>query len=175
MDVSEAIRLKRAVREFDGRPLPRQAVAAILHAGRRAPSSKNTQPWNLIAIQDRQILQALAKTGTYAGHLAGAGLGVAIVTPDPSTRWSILFDAGQASAFMQLAAWEMGIGSCLATIYDVEAARELLGVPSDHSLHVVLSFGVPGDPRLLTDPPRRGGRRPMAEVVFMDRWGVRDA
>ena len=29
-----------------------------------------------------------------------------------------MFDAGQAAAFMQLAAWELGIGSCPASIYE---------------------------------------------------------
>ena len=40
------------------------------------------------------------------GALAGAALGVAIITPDPEERFSLMFDAGQAVAYMQLAAWE---------------------------------------------------------------------
>ena len=30
-----------------------------------------------------------------------------------------------------LAAWELGVGSCPATVYDHELARELLGYPAD--------------------------------------------
>jgi nitroreductase len=45
MTVDEAIRTKRAVRQFAPTPLPDDAVRAILNAGRRAQSSKNTQPW----------------------------------------------------------------------------------------------------------------------------------
>jgi nitroreductase len=48
MNVSEAIRMKRAVRQFADRPLPEEIVLAILNAGRRAQSSKNTQPWHFI-------------------------------------------------------------------------------------------------------------------------------
>src|SRR3990172_10628927 len=117
MEVVEAIRLKRAVREFDPRPLPDEALQRILWAGGRAQSSKNMQPWHFIAIQDHSTLEALSRLGTYAGHLAGAALGIVLATPDPAQRWSILFDAGQAAAYMQLAAWERGIGSFLATIY----------------------------------------------------------
>src|SRR3989304_758093 len=100
MEVVEAIRLKRAVREFDPRPLPDEVLQRILWAGGRAQSSKNTQPWHFIAIRDRSTLEALSRLGTYAGHLAGAALGVAIVTPDPASRFSILFDAGPAAAYM---------------------------------------------------------------------------
>jgi nitroreductase len=172
INVAEAIRAKRAVRAFDGRPLPWKTVLTILHAGRRAQSSKNTQPWDFIAVEDRDTLQALSRTGTYAGHLAGASLGVIIVTPDPAARWSILFDAGQAAAYMQLAAWELGVGSCLATIYEPEVARALLGVPADRHLHAAISFGVPRDPTDLTDPPRKSGRRNAIEVFHLDRWGT---
>ena len=46
MDVLDAIRLKRSVRQFALTPLPDEAISTILNAGRRAQSSKNTQPWN---------------------------------------------------------------------------------------------------------------------------------
>lgn len=170
MEVAEAIRLKRAVREFDSRPLPDEAVRTILWAGRRAQSSKNSQPWYFIAVRDRATLESLSRMGNYAGHLAGAALGVAILTTDPAARFSILFDAGQAAAYMQLAAWELGIGSCLATIYDPEAARRLLGFPPELHLRIAISFGYPADPGLLTAPPRPVGRRPLREAVHFDRW-----
>jgi nitroreductase len=170
MEVSVAIRTKRAVREFAPTPLPVELVRQILNAGRRAQSSKNTQPWQFIAIQDRPTLERLSKLGTYANHLAGAALGVALVTPDPGQRWSILFDAGQAAAYMQLAAWDLGIGSCLATIYDLDAARALLGFPGEMVCHVAVSFGYPADPALLQAPPRPGGRKVLETVVHQDRW-----
>ena len=74
MNVSDAIRTKRAVRQFQDKPLPEDVVHAILSAGRRSQSSKNTQPWQFIAIRDKVLLKALSETGTYAGHLAGAAL-----------------------------------------------------------------------------------------------------
>lgn len=170
MSVAEAIRTKRAVRQFQDKPLPDDAVQAILDAGRRSQSSKNTQPWHFIAIRDKAILQALSKTGAYAGHLAGAALGVAILTPPPEERLSIMFDAGQAAAYMQLAAWELGIGSCIASIYEPEQARALLGFPAELHLQIALSFGYPLSPTDLSQPPKKGGRRPLAEVVHWDRW-----
>jgi nitroreductase len=98
---------------------------------------------------------------------------VAIVTPDPGAPGSIMFDAGQAAAYMQLAAWELGVASCLASIYEPERARELLGFPADLSLRMALSFGYPADRRVLSAPPRRGGRRPFEEAVHFERWGGR--
>lgn len=170
MDVCQAIRTKRAVRKFAPRPIPSETIREILNAGRRAQSAKNMQPWYFIAITDPQTLKALSELGTYAGHLAGAALGVAVLTPDPMSRFSVMLDAGQAIAYMQLAAWELGIGSCPATIYEHERARELLGFPEDLHLRVALSFGYPADEEKLTAPPKAGGRRSFDEVVRMERW-----
>ena len=109
MDVLEAIASKRAVRHFTDQPITDADLRAILNAGRRAQSSKNTQPWTFIAIRDRQTLQRLSECGAYAGHLAGAAVGVALLSAGPTG-----FDLGQAAAYLQLAAWELGIGSCIA-------------------------------------------------------------
>ena len=170
MDVAQAIGLKRAVRQFDPRPLPEEIVIQIISAGRRAQSAKNRQPWQFIAIQDKNTLRKLSKLGTYAGHMAGATLGVAILTPEPNQRWSIMFDAGQAAAYMQLAAWDLDVGSCLATIHEPDKARELLGFPEDLYLNAAISFGYPADPSDLTRSLKSGGRRALDELLHYDHW-----
>lgn len=170
MNVSDAIRTKRAVRKFQEKPLPEDVIHAILNAGRRSQSSKNEQTWQFIAIRDKSILKALSECGTWAGHLAGAALGVAILTPDPEGKFQIMFDAGQAAAFMQLAAWELGVGSVPASIYEHEKARAILGFPSEWHLRIALSFGYPADEEKLTAAPKKGGRRSLEQVVHWDKW-----
>jgi nitroreductase len=170
MNVSDAIRTKRAVREFQDKPLPDETVHAILNAGRRSQSSKNSQPWHFVAIRDKSILKSLSECGTWAGHLAGAALGVAILTSDPGEKFQTMFDAGQAAAFMQLAGWELGVGSCPASFYEPERARKILGFPAELHLHVALSFGYPRDTDVIIAAPKKGGRREFDEVVHWNRW-----
>jgi nitroreductase len=170
MNVLEAIRTKRAIRKFRDEPLPDDVIHAILNAGRRSQSSKNEQAWQFIAIRDKSILEALSKCGTYAGHLAGAALAVAILTPDPEGKFQIMFDAGQAAAFMQLAAWELGVGSVPASIYEAEKARDILGFPPEWHLRIALSFGYPLEEEKLSAAPKKGGRRSLEEVVYWERW-----
>jgi nitroreductase len=170
MNVSEAIRTKRAIRKFQDKPLPEDVVRAILNAGRRSQSSKNEQGWQFIAIRDRDILKSLSECGQWAGHLAGAAMGVAILTPDPTAKFQTMFDAGQAAAFMQLAAWELGVGSVPASIYEADKARDILGFPAEWHLRIALSFGYPVEEEKLSAPPKKGGRRSLDEVVHWDRW-----
>jgi nitroreductase len=81
-----------------------------------------------------------------------------------------MFDAGQAAAYMQLAAWEMGIGSCPATIYEPEKARQLLGFPAELEIRIALSFGYPADPGDLNRPPQKGGRKPFSDNIHWEKW-----
>jgi nitroreductase len=95
------------------------------------------------------------------------------VTPDPrppGAGRSILFDVGMAAENMMLAAWELGIGSAPATVYEPDLARQLLGFPADQFCEYILSFGYPADPEDLTRPPNAGGRRSLDEVVRRERW-----
>ena len=173
MTAWDAIRTKRAVRTFADRPLETQHLERILDAGRHAGSSKNLQRWEFIVCRDRAHLAELATVGPYAGHIAGAAVAIALVTPDPragDAPLSILFDIGQVAANMQLAAWELGIGSAPATVYDRDVARRSLGYPADRDCEYLLSFGYPADPAALTAPPRPGGRRPLSEIVHEERW-----
>ncbi len=95
------------------------------------------------------------------------------MTPDPhrpDAPLSILFDLGQAAENMMLAAWELGIGSVPATVYEHDTAREILGYPDDWRCEYILSFGYPADPADLTRPPKAGGRAPLDELVHEERW-----
>ena len=170
MNVADAIRTKRAVRKFQNTPLTEDVMRAILNSGRRSQSSKNEQTWHFIAIQDKEILKALSQCGQWAGHIAGAALAVAILTPEPTAKFQTMFDAGQAAAYMQLAAWELGIGSCPASIYESEKAREILGFPSELHLRIVLSFGYPADEEKLSATPKKGGRRSLEEIIHWEKW-----
>jgi nitroreductase len=170
MNVSDAIRLKRAVRKFQDKPLPDDVVHAILNSGRRSQSSKNNQAWQFIAIRDKTILKELSQCGEWASHIAGAALCVAILTPDPDSKFQIMFDAGQAAAFMQLAAWELGVGSCPASLYDFELSRKILAFPPEWHLRIALSFGYALDEEKLSTPPKKGGRAAFEDVVHWEKW-----
>jgi nitroreductase len=168
MDTWTAIDTVRVVRRFDDRPIEPDHLRRILNAARRTGSSKNDQDWAFIVVRDRAHLVALARVGPYAGHLAGAPTAVALVVPTADDRW----DLGRAAQSMILTAWELGIGSVPATVYESELASRLLGLPAAWTCPYLLSIGYPADPQILSRPKRAGGRKTLAEVVHLERWGV---
>jgi nitroreductase len=159
----EAIQTIRAVREFSDKQVPEETIRQVVNAGRRSQSSKNSQTWTFVVVRDRSTLARLSECGVYAKHLAGAAFAVALISPVDND-----FDLGQATAYMQLAAWELGIGSCIATMHDPDCARGVLGVPDDRNFHTAISFGYAAheQPAKL----KRGGRLSFDEVVRWEKW-----
>ena len=162
LSVSEAIRAKRAVRAYKAEPVPGDLVRAIVSAGRRAQSSKNDQPWTFIVVADREQLQLLSTAGTYAAHMPSSAFTVVLVAPG-----AYEFDLGQAAAYMQLAAVERGIGSCVTTLQNSQAAHAILGVPAELSCRWTITFGYPAE---AAAPLKAGGRRPLEDLVRYERY-----
>ena len=171
METWDAIRSRRNVRVFSERAIDESDLALVLEAGRRAPSSRNWQPWDFIVVTDRPQLVALAEVWRSAGHVARAAAAVAFVGPvlesDANRDW-LWFDHGQAMMSMMIAAADLGIGSGHAAVADQELARTILGHPEDRFCVALMSLGYPQDRALA--PLQRPDRRPFDEVVHRGRW-----
>ncbi len=171
METWDAIRSRRNVRSFDGKPVPDRDLDQVLEAGRRAPSSQNWQPWDFIVITKRSELRELATVWRGAGHVAEAAAAVALIAPvtsDERRAAACQYDLGQATVSMMIAAADLGIGSCHAGVGDQEHARRLLRFPQDRRCAYLISFGYPLARPLA--PVLKPDRRPFAEMVHREHW-----
>jgi nitroreductase len=168
MTVWDAIRSRRDVRAFDGRPIPAADLDQILESGRRSPSAGNWQPWDFVVVTDRQQLTELAKVWRGAGHVAQSAATIALIAPASDEQRRAPFDLGQATMSIMLAAAGLGIGSGHSAVSDQHLARQLLGFPEDKTCAFLIPLGYPAG-RPLT-PVQRPDRRPFDEVVHRGRW-----
>src|SRR5438309_2857989 len=105
METWDAITSRRNVREFEDRAISDEDLDRVLEAGRRAPSSRNWQPWDFIVVTDRGQLTELAGVWRGGGHIAHSAATVVVVLPDTgdaSQRERAAFDVGQASVQMMI-------------------------------------------------------------------------
>ncbi len=171
METWDAITSRRNVRQFVDMALEPGEIDRILEAGRRAPSSRNWQPWDFIAVTDRRELIALSEVWRGGGHVAESALTVVVVLPavqDEDQRARANYDVGQATLQMMLTAADLGIGSGHSAIGDQDLARRLLGFPEDREAAIMIDFGYPADRPL--SPIHQPARRPFDEVVHRERW-----
>lgn len=171
METWDAIRARRAIREYDTRPIDKADLERILEAGRRAPSSRNDQRWDFVLIRDRDQLERISHVWQGAAHIADAAAAVGLVAPfseDVGATASLNYDLGQAAMSMMIAAADLGIGSRTGAVRDHDLAAEVLGLPDDRRLTWLLGLGYPADRPL--KPIQSPARRPFDEVVHHDRW-----
>jgi nitroreductase len=177
---TKLMRSMRVVRRFADRPIPDEILADVLEVGRWTGSSKNTQPWEVIVVRERDTLARLSKLGQFAGHLAGARLALVLVMDGANNA----FDCGRLAERLMLAAWAHGVGSCIGSIWpddNTRKAKELLGIPDERWMRHAISLGYPADAAAtrvsgtrMADALPSVGRKPMRDVVSWERYGARE-
>jgi nitroreductase len=172
MKTWDAIRARRNVRQYTDQPIARDDLERICEAGRRAPSAGNSQPWNFVVITDRAQLIELAKVWERGGrHIARSAATIALVAREPEDgrqRDLLMYDLGQATANMMIAAADLGIGSGHSAVSDQQQAQRVLGFPDGYLAAYLIGLGYPADRPLR--PLTRPDRRPFGEVVHWGRW-----
>jgi len=167
METWDAIRARRNVRQYTDQPIAREDLERICEAGRRAPSAGNGQPWNFVVVTDRAQLIELAKVWEPGGrHIAQSSATIALAAREPEDerqRGLMLYDFGQATANMMLAAADLGIGSGHSAVSDQQQAQRVLGFPDGYLAVYLIGLGYPVVRRLR--PLTRPNRRPFDEVV----------
>jgi nitroreductase len=171
METWDAITARRNVRGFSDRAIADADLDRVLEAGRIAPSSQNNQPWDFVAVTDRDKLGELSKVWQGGGHIANAAAAIAMVIADaeePRVRERNRFDIGQATMQMMITAADLGIGSGHSAVGDQDLARSVLGVPEGKLVAFVMDLGYPADRPL--SPGTRLKRRAFDDVVHRNGW-----
>lgn len=61
MEFYETVNRRRSIRQFEDKPIPREALERILDAGLKAPSSNHQRRWELVALTDKIVISDVAK------------------------------------------------------------------------------------------------------------------
>ena len=152
-DLLQLLLNRRSIRTYTGESIPSDKLQLILQAGLSSATSKNRKPWELIVVQEREILQKLSKCRAGAAKmLERAGCAIVVFADTEVTPDVWVEDCSIAMSNMHLMADALGLGSCWIQGRCREAengqttetfCRELLGVPEKMGLLAILSVGVP--------------------------------
>ena len=174
-EVARQMRQVRQVRQYEPAPVSDDILNAILEVARWTGSSRNTQPWHFIVVNDNGQLKALSGIRTAINWLNDAPVAIAIVL-NGENAISEAYDEGRVTQQIMAAAKMYGLSAGTAWFLSDEeqtSAKRILGVPDNRTLHsvVALGYGITAkDPR---PNPAKGGRRPMDELVSYNRFGER--
>jgi nitroreductase len=164
MDVFEAVSTVLAVRSYQEKPIPADAIRRIVDAAHLTGSSMNRQPWHFVVVDDREMLRKLGVMAKSGPYIAEAALAVVVVLEE--SRFAVS-DASRAIQSMMLTAWDEGIGSNWVGFHGLDAVKPMLGIPQAMDILAIIPFGYP------TKELGKGKkqRKPFNEVVHYAQFG----
>jgi nitroreductase len=164
METFEVVRTILAVRAYQDKALPPEAVRRIVEAGRLTASSMNGQPWHFVVVEKRETLRRLGAAARTGPYIAQAPL--AIVVAVDNTRFAAS-DASRAIQSMVLTAWSEGIGSNWVGFLGQPEVNALLGIPAEIEVLAIVPFGYPAQ----AHGQGKKKRKPLSQVAHRERFG----
>lgn len=133
----ELLKNRRSTRVFTEDPVSQEDVCTLMKAALMSPSGHRINPWEFILVEDKEVLAALSVSKEHgAGLLAGAAMAVAVIADTTKTDvW--IEDCSIATIMIQLAAEELGLGSCWVQI---RRRSDASGVPADENVKSILAI-----------------------------------
>ena len=165
----------RAVRQFRPDPIPQEIVDAVLDVARWSGSASNKQPWEFVVIRNNETLRVLSKVEGYAAHLAGASLGIVLVMAGEHGQVEQeTYDEGRLSERIMLAASAYGIGSSIGWFRrnGMTDAKAVLGIPQERLVRTAISMGYPDEEARRARPRHAQARKPLADSMHDERYGL---
>ena len=167
MEFREVVKNRYSCKKYSGRKVEAEKLAAILEAGRVAPTAKNVQEQRVYVVQAEEML---AKIDGVTPCRYGAPTVVVVAfdknnvfTYPGGKRDSGVEDATIVATHMILAAADEGVDSCWVNFFDPEKMEEVLGLPENEEILMVMDLGYAAEG---AGPlPNHSSRKPLSETV----------
>ena len=181
MEFFDVVSTRRSVRSYLPDMPADDLINKVLHAGMKAPTAGNKQPWEFIVVTSEEQRRAIAEVAREQFWMTTAPVHIACVgdlsrrVPDyagpPLDETSEIFDLKQvirdtaiAVEHLVLEAQSLGLGTCWVAWFTQEDMRRVLGTPGSTYVVAVITVGHPAE-----DPNPRP-RRALDQIMRRERW-----
>jgi nitroreductase len=168
------LRKRRSIRKYAQKLVPAAVQKRLVEALLRSPSSRDIRPWRFVFIDDPALLKRLScSKASGAEFLAKAPLGI-VVCGDENASDVWIEDCSIASIIVQMAALELGLGTCWIQIRNRSTSdgapseasvRNALSLPNNFRVLSMIALGYPAEKK------RPISRRQLSfDTVFRNRY-----
>ncbi|MBQ3460080.1 MAG: nitroreductase family protein [Solobacterium sp.] len=167
MELKKVLKARFSCKKYSDRQVEDEKLAAILNAGRLAPTAKNLQEQRIYVVQSPEAL-AKIDTVTPCRYNAPTVIVVAynrdnVFTYPGEKRDSGTEDATIVATHMILAAADEGVDSCWVNFLDPDKAKEALGLPENEEVLMFMDLGYAAEG---AGPlPNHSSRKDLSETV----------
>lgn len=165
MNFKDLVIKNRTRRVFDeSRPVDAATLAELVDVARYTPSARNLQPLKYVVTADPAQCAEIFPLLGWAGYLKDwkgpaegeRPTGYVVILLDRSLTDDPMGDQGIVSQTIMLAAVEKGLGGCIIGTVNRKKLAELLALPDNLDILLVLALGVPAEEVVVEPLPADG-------------------
>ena len=172
MTFKELALKRESCRSYLDKEVDRQTVTDILETALLSPSACNSQPWKFVVCDGETAKLIPPIVQAYGLNKWADNVPCFVVVCETEAKLMdgvrqtfARMDVGIAAAGFCYAAADKGLGTCIMGSFDKAKLKELLHVPEDIKVRLVLALGWPAN-----QEPRQKRRAPFAEKASFNRW-----
>ncbi len=158
-----------SVRSFDKTAVSEEMLAAVLEAGRLAPSAANRQPCHVIVVRNEEQRRKLG--AAYSRDWFWQAPVILVICVETPRAWVRSdnkcyadVDGAILADHMTLCAADLGLGTCWICAFDAAKVRSFLNLPAGVEPLALMPLGIP------LEPVRAKSRKPIQELVHQETW-----
>lgn len=163
--IEQLLQTRRSIRNFKDIPVEKKTIEDLINLSRWAPTAKNRQPVNWLAVRDREtihkysahVIDWFKQAGIFPSLVEAFLTGEDMVLHDApclliahasAKELSPVIDCSIAVASIETAVPSFGLGACWAGFFMAGAKNykplmEELNLPENHEVQAALMLGVP--------------------------------
>ena len=147
---AELVATRRSVRKYSEKKLTPEQVEQIMKTALMAPSSKHSNSWQFVLVEDEEMLKKLSLCKPKESFfLANCALAI-VVLGDPTLSSAVIENTSITAAYIQLQAEDLDLGSCWVQVRGRETeagqdsedyVRMLLNIPYHLNIASIIAIG----------------------------------
>ena len=181
MQFSELVKIRQSVRAYKDKPVEVEKLNSVLESFRLAPSASNSQPWKVVVVDEpelkNKVAQATFSAAVPLNKFTLTAPVILVVTVEKmrlitqvsawlKKREFSLIDIGIAAEHACLQATELGLGSCIIGWFDEAPIKELLHIPKNKRIGLLITLGYPADGYEI----RQKKRKDFREIIHFNKY-----
>lgn len=196
MEFSEVVRKRRMVRHFTDEPVAPEVIDRLLDLARHAPSAGFTQGQSFVVVTRPELKREIARlcgeeeyvADGFHSFISEAPVLIVACTSETAYHrryqaadklkedgteidWPVPYwhmDIGCAVMILLLAAVDEGLAAGFAGSHDLDALRQLLGMPAEVTPVGVIPIGHRAPD--VSSPSLKRGRKSDADYIHREQW-----
>ena len=176
MNLDEIVSIRKSIRKFADKKVPRELINSCLEVARLAPSACNSQPWHFVVLDDEDVKNKFCdevfsgiylpckffkKAPVIIALCAEVKANIAVLAGQiVSGKRFYQIDQAIAGEHLALKATDLGLGTCWIGWFDENKAKQFLHTPKNIEINILFALGYPEEEQ----KPIQHNRKTLQEI-----------